>query len=149
MATLFSERFFLFIGRRVQNKNKQPFRQILTKPFLVSTFNPQEVLKKWTGWHITEERQPKTQKNNQILSLHKSLPSFLQNNISRFFLWCTLFWEPQKPTAYWGSSKTDSNTVTYRQNAKGFPPNGLMNYFQSNWSSTIKIGRYYILRNIC
>ena len=49
---LFSERFFLFLGRRVQSKNKQLFHQVfpqinfLNKPFLIGTFNPQEVLNK-------------------------------------------------------------------------------------------------------
>ena len=49
---LFSEGFFLFLGRRVQSKNKQLLRQIfhginfLIKPFLISTFNSQDVLNK-------------------------------------------------------------------------------------------------------
>ena len=65
----------------VECKNKQFFRQIFPliifsiKPFLINTFNPQEVLNKWTGRYITEERT-KNKKNNQILSLHKSLASF-------------------------------------------------------------------------
>ena len=66
MATLFSERFFLFLGRRFQSKTKQLFCQIfpyinfLIRPFLISTFNSQEVLKKCTGRHITEERAKNT-----------------------------------------------------------------------------------------
>ena len=65
---LFSEGFFLFLGKRVQSKNKQLFRQtfhginFLIKPFLISTFNSQDVLNKWTGWHITEERTKSTKK---------------------------------------------------------------------------------------
>ena len=61
-------RILSFLGARVQSKNKQLFRQIfpylnfLIKAFLLSTFNPQEVLKKWTGRHITEERAKNTQK---------------------------------------------------------------------------------------
>ena len=42
---------------------------------MISTFNPQEVLNKWTGRHITEERAKNT-KNDQVLSLRKSLASF-------------------------------------------------------------------------
>ena len=52
---------------------REPF---LIKPFLVSTFEPQEALNKWTGQHITEERAKNKTKNDQILSLHKSLASF-------------------------------------------------------------------------
>ena len=46
---LFGERFFLFLGRCVQSKNKQllhqifPYINFLIEPFLISTFNPQEV----------------------------------------------------------------------------------------------------------
>ena len=81
MATLFSARFFLSLGRRVQSKSKRLFRQIfpwinfLIEHVLISTFNPQEVLKKWTGRHITEERAKNTKKW-PILYLHKSLASF-------------------------------------------------------------------------
>ena len=154
MATLFSARFFLSLGRRVQSKSKRLFRQIfpwinfLIEHVLISTFNPQEVLKKWTGRHITEERAKNTKKW-PILYLHKSLASFLTKNLSMSFLWFTLFWEPHTPTAYWASSNTDSNTLTYTQNAKGFPPSGLMNHLQSNWYSTIKTTRCYLLRIIC
>ena len=48
----------------------------MIKPFLISTFNPQKVLNKLTGRHITKERAKNT-KHDQILSLHKALASFL------------------------------------------------------------------------
>ena len=70
---LVSERFFLFLGGPVQSKNKQLFCQIfsqinfLTKPFLTSTFDPQEILNKLTGRHITEERAKNTQKKRPNL----------------------------------------------------------------------------------
>ena len=71
----------------------------LIKAFFISTPNLQEALNKWTGRHITEEREQKTQKNEKMLSLHKSLASFL---IKKTYLgpslWFTLFCEPHKPT---------------------------------------------------
>ena len=51
MAALFTGRFFLFLGRRIQSEYKQLFHQIfpsinfLIKPSF-DTFNTQEVLKK-------------------------------------------------------------------------------------------------------
>ena len=61
---------------------------------------------------ISQKGEPKTQKNNQILCLHKSLASFFYKKTHLGpSLWFTLFWEPYKPTA-WASSNTDSNTYT-------------------------------------
>ena len=44
---LFSERLFLFLGRHVESENRKLFGQIFPEiNFLISTFNPQEVLNK-------------------------------------------------------------------------------------------------------
>ena len=87
------------------------------------------------------QKRAKNIKNDEILSLDKSLASFFYKK--------TYLSPPYGShySAYWASSNTDSNTYAY--NAKGFPPNWLMNYFESNWYSTIKIARYYLLRIIC
>ena len=79
----------LFLRRRAQSKNKQLLRQIfpwinfLIKHFLIITFKPQEVLNKLTGRHIRESQKHK--KNDQILSLRKSLASFFTNGLCRVF----------------------------------------------------------------
>ena len=71
---LFSERFFLFLGRCVQSKNKQLFRQIffldnyLIKPFLISTFNLQEVLN-WSTYH---RRTQELKKSQELKKMTKS-----------------------------------------------------------------------------
>ena len=88
---------------------------------MISTFNAQEVLNKWTGRHTTEERAKNT-KNDQILHLHKSLAPFLQKNLFQSFLRFILFWEPHNPTAYWASSNIDSNTYIHiARMQKAFP----------------------------
>ena len=88
------------------------------------------------------QKRAKNIKNDEILSLDKSLASFfLKKKPISVPLYGSHY------SAYWASSNTDSNTYAY--NAKGFPPNWLMNYFESNWYSTIKIARYYLLRIIC
>ena len=63
---LLSERFFHFLGRCIQRKIKQMFCQIflyinfLIKPFLISNFNPQELLNELVD--ISQKKEPKTQK---------------------------------------------------------------------------------------
>ena len=151
MATLFSERFFLFLGKRVQSTKKQLFRQIfaqiifLIKLFLIRTFNPQEVFKKWTGRHITEEREPKTHtENDQILSLHKSLASFFTKKTYLGPSFGSHYSE--SPISLLPTALVQTLTVTHSLTNS---PVGLMNNFQSNWYSTIKTARYYLLRMIC
>ena len=54
---LFNERFLLFLGRRVQSKNKQLFSQIFPEiNFFMKPFLYFLLLNKYTGEHITEER---------------------------------------------------------------------------------------------
>ena len=48
---LFNERFFVFFERHAQSQNKQllpdlSLNKFFDKPFLISTFNPQEALNK-------------------------------------------------------------------------------------------------------
>ena len=63
------------------------------------------------------KRKPETQKNDQILFLHKSLPLFLQKTYLGPSLWYTLFWEPHKPT---GLVQTLTVTHLHRMQ-KDFP----------------------------
>ena len=83
------------------------------------------------NWLTYHRRESQKHKNDQILSLHKSLASvFYKKTYLGPSLWFKIFWELHKPTA-WASSNTGSNT--YIQNTKGFPPSvlWLMNYLQS------------------
>ena len=88
------------------------------------------------------QKRAKNIKNDEILSLDKSLASFfLQKDLSQSLLMVHTI----LPTEL---VQTPTVTLTHIMQ-KAFPPNWLMNYFESNWYSTIKIARYYLLRIIC
>ena len=58
---------------------------------MISTFNPQELLNKWTGWHITKESAKNTQKwPSLIFTWIFSLISYKRTYLGHS-LWFTLF----------------------------------------------------------
>ena len=89
------------------------------------------------NWSTYHRRESQNTKNDQILSLHKSL-AYLGSS-----LWFTLFWKSHKPTEL-----VQTLTVTHKHRMqKAFPQvDWWITSSQYNWYSTIKTARYYLSR---